>query len=154
MRQPGKNPEDPLRVCERLEKKLDLLKNFYSATASIKKCFDSGDVEHIDSLIYEREKCMDTIDRLDACLLESHSGNPTHFSSLPAKTKALIESMNGGIEKTLGEISALDKECNMVAASRFNILQQELLTVNRDRQGLQGYRDNKSQAPRFLNMKL
>jgi len=154
MRSPGKNTEDPLKICECLEKKLDILKDFYSATASIKKCFDSWEVEEVDSLIQERAKCMDTVDRIDDYILKIQSDNPTNLSSLPDQNRSLIEILTGGIEKTLRDISALDKKCNIAAALQLGILKQALLETMRDSHGLQGYRNNKPQVSRFLDMKL
>ena len=153
-RSPGKHPEDPLRICECLEKKLDSLRNFYLATASVKKTVDCGEADRIDNLIHEREKCMDIIDRIDDYMQKTGSDKPAYFSSLPDKTKAMIKALGGRIEKTLKEISALDKECNTAAALRIGILQQELLKTMRDRHGFQGYGDNKHRIPRFLDMKL
>jgi hypothetical protein len=148
------NHEDPLGICEYMGKKLDALRIFYSVTESIKKILDSGDVDDIDRLILERQKCMDTIGRIDDYIVKIRNDNPAYLSSRPDKTKALRKILNGKIEKTLKEICALDKENSMTAASHHDAVRQELLKMIHNRHGLHGYRDNNTQKPRFLDMKL
>lgn len=148
------NYEDPLGICECMEKKLDALSIFYSVTASIKKILDSGDVVDIDSLFQERQKCIDIIDRIDTYIVKIRNDNPTYLSSRPDRTKTLRKVLNGKIEKTLKEIFALDKENSMIADSHRDAVRQELLKIIHNRHGFHGYRDNISQKPRFLDMKL
>ncbi len=150
----GKNPEDPLRICECLVKKLDSLRNFFSATVSINKTFASGEAANIDGLIQEREKYMELIDRIDAYIRKIREDKPAYLSSLPDKTRTLIKDLYRRIERILGEISAVDKECNAVAVTRTGIMQRELLKMTQDRHGLQGYRGAISRTPRFLDVKL
>ncbi|MCG6537202.1 MAG: hypothetical protein L7F78_21450 [Syntrophales bacterium LBB04] len=147
------NYEDTLGISECMEKKLDSLRNFYSVTISIKKTLDSGDVDDIDSLIQERERYIGIIDRIDDYVLKIRNDKPTYFSSLADKTRNLIRVLTGRIEKTLKEISALDKENSKAAATHLHAIQQELLKINHDRHGLHGYRNN-IREPRFLDMKL
>ena len=147
------NPEDPLQVAECLEKKLNLLKHFYFATASLKKSFDSGEVEQIDVLFQEREKYKNIIDRIDDHIRKIRSDEPRHFSSLPDKTKMLIAALTDKIEKTLKEISALDKACNGAASSRHELVKKELLEIMSARQAMKGHHGNKPHAPRFLDIR-
>ena len=147
------NPEDNLQVAECLEKKLSSLKHFYFATAALKKSFDSGEVEQIDALLQEREKYKDMVDRIDDHIHKIRSDEPRHFSSLPDKTRTLIAALTDSIEKTLKEISALDKICNSAASSRHQLLKKALLEIMSARQVVQGYHGNKPHAPRFLDIR-
>ena len=154
MRSAVKNQEDPLSIRDCVERKLNAFKKFYSATESIKNAIDAGEVDQIEGIIQERRKYMDIIDRIDDYMLKTRRDKPAHVSSLNDETRAQIQTLTDGIKKVLGDISALDKECNIAAASRLSILKQELLKVTQNRHDLQHYHASIPQAPRFLDMQL
>ncbi len=151
---PVKNQEYQPSLHDCMEKKLNAFKQFYSASVVLKQHIDAGEVDQIDSIIQERRKYMDIIDRINDYILKIGRGTSSHVSSLNDEARAQIQVLTDGIGKTLRAISALDKECTIAGASRLGILKQELLKLNKNRHDLPNYYESIPQTPRFLDMKL
>lgn len=154
MRSPKMNPQNSPSIANCVELKLNAFKRFYSATVALKKHIDAGEVDEIANIIQERQKYMDIIDRIDNYIRKIRRDDPAHVSSLADETRGQIGTLTDEIGKALREISALDKECNIAAASRLDNLKQELLKAMQSQHNLRNYHDGAPHISKFLDVKL
>ena len=147
------NPGDPLGLCETLEGKALAFRRFLDATVALKGALEAEHAGKIETLLEERDSCIERINAMDGYIRRISGENPSYYARLSAKRRERLRQLSALIEKVLDQMAEINKECLASATLRIRMIQTELSGTICGRQGLRGYARREG-APRFINTTL
>ena len=145
------NPGDPLGICDSLERKMEILKQFLSATTALREALPNQNPGEIDSHIQMRENCIIRINAIDDCIRQLLEKDPSYLKRLSVFRKEKIEKITSSIEDLLDQIKAVNKECIGSASRHLQVIQDEMSQTVSHRHNLQSTY-GKGSVPRFLSI--
>jgi hypothetical protein len=140
---------DLTRLCELLEQKIAIFKDFMSATTSLKDMIEQHNVEAVEMLIVRRHNLMIFINKLDAAIRRIRETNPSYKAP---GTRKRIQSLMATLEQVINKTQRLNQHCEAAAEHELDKLRNDLSGIGHSQTSFKGYKD-KSGEPRFLDVK-
>jgi hypothetical protein len=136
-------------LCELLEQKIDIFKDFISATACLKDMIEQHNVEAVEMMFARRHDYTTFIDRVDDAIRRFREENPSYEAP---ETRKRIQSLTKILENVIGKTLRLNQDCEAAAEDELDKLRNDLSGLSHSQKGFTGYR-GKSGEPRFLDVK-
>ena len=140
---------DLSRLCELLEQKTAVFKDFMSATASLKDMIEQHNVEAIKMLIARRHDYITFIGRVDEAIHRIREGYPSY--EVP-ETRKRIQSFIKNLENVISKTLRLNQDCEAAAEDELDKLRKDISGIGHSQMWFKGYKGN-SGEPRFLDVK-
>ena len=146
-----------MRIYDLLEQKLNAFERFLSATTSLRDMPDfQNNREKIVSLINERQRCINTIDKIDGRIHKIRREGPSLVSRVPNETRGKITrlaTMIGDIATKAGQIT---KECEAMLTLWHDDIKNQMIHIRQGRNGIHSRADKayRTRQPKFLDMTL
>jgi hypothetical protein len=140
---------DLSRLCELLEQKTAIFKDFMSATASLKDMIKQHNVEAIKMLMAQRRDYITFIGRVDEAISKIRKRHPSY--EVP-ETRKRIQSLIKTLESMISKTMRLNQDCEVTAEDELDKLRNDLSGIGNSQMWFKGYSGN-SGEPRFLDVK-
>jgi hypothetical protein len=127
-----------------LENKVKACEDFLSATLLLKEALENEKMTRVNELIKRREGLMKIIEGLD---LKIDHDRRADSSDHNGRTARLLEDLRG----ILKQIISANRQCDVIAAGRCENMRNDLTSIQRKKEGLQGYGYGRQQLPKFFN---
>ena len=137
------------RLCELLEQKIAVFKDFMSATTSLKDMIEQHNVEAVEMLIVRRRNLMVIINKLDAAIRRIREANPSYEAP---ETRKRIRSLMASLEHVINKAQQLNQDCEAATEDELDKLKNDLSMIGHSQTWFKGYK-GKSGEPRFLDIK-
>ena len=137
------------RLCELLEHKIAVFKDFMSATESLKDMIELHNVDAVEMIIARRHDYMSVIDRIDDEIRKIRKSN---FPYTCPETRKRIDALTKTLESMIKKTLRLNQSCEKAAENELDLLRVDLSKVSNSRKWFKGYRGNDGE-PRFLDVK-
>jgi len=135
---------------ETLEQKLQVCDDFLTVTLSLKKALENDETQAMEDLIKRREQLIATIDGLDRRMTRyARAGS---VDRRPAIVRQM-DKATGELSERLKQIVSVNHQCEAIASGRREGLKNEMIGINREGEGLQGYARGMQRMPKFLNIR-
>jgi vacuolar-type H+-ATPase subunit I/STV1 len=134
-----------------LEQKLDVFRDFLSATMILKELTDSeDDMKKIELLIDKRRSCINKIDKIDNRINRTRK----EIITLPLETKKEITKIVTMIDDTAVKAVHTNKEFETMLRVHHNDIRNQMLKARHSRDGVKEYvrRTFERNQPRFLDV--
>jgi hypothetical protein len=148
-RKPEKVSSDLSRLCELLEYKIAVFKDFISATASLKDMITEHNAEAVEMIIARRHDCISLIGRVDDEILKIRKANPSYEAP---ETRKRIQSLMKTLENMIAKTLRLNQDCEAAAESELDKLRNDLSELGHSQKGVKGYRGKSGELPRFMDV--
>ena len=136
-----------------LEEKIFLFYSYRNTTLKMKEVLDLNDHSVLQNCIRKRQGLIGQIDRIDNSILALNlSDKPGNFSGDKIDDEVVLESKN--LEKLLVDISELDNQCIILAQTERNKLKDGILSYQKRRKGVVGYRSSGDAPARFVDTQI
>jgi len=136
-------------LCDLLEQKIAIFKDFMSVTASLKDMIEQHNVEAIEMLIARRHKYITFIGRVDEAIRRIREAHPSYEAP---KTRKRIQSLMTTLESLINKTARLNQDCEATTEDELDKLKNDLSGIGHSQTWFKGYRGN-SGEPRFLDVK-
>ncbi|MBW1707312.1 MAG: hypothetical protein JRJ86_19485 [Deltaproteobacteria bacterium] len=143
-----KNVNTGKEICSVLEKKLSLFKRYLSVTKKMEETLKDKKESNLGSLVSERQDCINKIDKINTPTLPS----PLEGEGL-SEGEGLINGYLKDIRNIMEAIAPIDREIAVMVREEGESIKTELLNMRNVRQAAQGYKNEGTYSPRFLDMK-
>jgi hypothetical protein len=140
---------DLSRLCELLEQKIAIFRDFMSATISLKDMIEQHNVEAIEMLIARRHEYIMLIGRVDEAIRRIREAKPSYEAP---ETRKRIQSLMTTLENLINKTVRLNQDCEVTAEDELDILKNDLSGLDNRQTWFKSYR-GKSGEPRFLDVK-
>ncbi|MGA3207226.1 MAG: hypothetical protein ABSE05_05330 [Syntrophales bacterium] len=140
---------DLSRLCELLEQKTAVFKDFMSATASLKDMIEQHNVEAIQMLIARRHDYITFIGRVDEAIRRIREAHPSY--EVP-ETRKRIQSLIKTLENMISKTLRLNQDCEAAAEDELDKLRNDLSGIGHSQMWFKGYSGNSGES-RFLDVK-
>jgi hypothetical protein len=137
------------KLCELLEQKIAIFKDFLSATTSLKDMIEQHNVEAIEMLIARRHEYITLIGKVDKAIRRIREANPSYEAP---ETRKRIQSLMTTLENLINKTVRLNQDCEVAAEDELDILKNDLSGLDNRQMWFKSYR-GKSGEPRFLDVK-
>jgi hypothetical protein len=148
---PSPASADLSRLCQLLERKIVIFKDFMSATESLKDMIVENNAEAVDMIIIRRRNLIAAIDTIDCEILKIRKEkSPEEVLHVPEGRKrvhSLVKTLENMINKTI----QLNQSCEIAAEHELNKLRDDLSGISHNLRRFRGYRN--PIEPRFLDVK-
>jgi len=145
-------------VSELLDRKREAFARFLAATRQLQKEEELGDLTHMNTVLQQRDACMDIIDRMDRRIERITADDPSYVSTLPPDERDRIRTIMQEIEIAAREASTLTTEVESRLAARRTetgtLLKRMVRSRRRDFQGYGHKKTGDIAGPRFLDIRL
>ena len=123
---------------------------FQSATRFLKKAIETEEMEAVNQLIKRREELIGDIDGLDRRINRYWHSVPLDQRPAIIRRVARISDDLGG---KLRQINSANQDCTAIAAHSCKVLRNNLMVINQEKEGLQGYAGMTQRIPKFLSVR-
>lgn len=137
-----------------LKQKLAVFSEFRSATASLKECLLSQDMQQVDRLIRHRQKLIRVIDELDVQMENTAAPSRALTADMGQNHERIMSGLWETLEKTMAAVIQLNEDCTIMAVSLRDETGKELQGISNQRLARKGYagEENGARRPsRLLN---
>jgi hypothetical protein len=142
---------DISELCGLLEKKINIFKDFISATVSLKDMIKEHHVEAVEMMIAQRHNHIAVINRIDAEIRMIRETNPSYEAMLNPEMRKRIQSLLKMVENCISKTMRLNKDCEAAAEDELHKLRNGLSRLGQREKSFKGYA-GKSWEPRFLDV--
>ncbi|MCX5855197.1 MAG: hypothetical protein NTZ24_11645 [Deltaproteobacteria bacterium] len=132
-----------------LTQKLQACNDFLTATLNLKKAFEDDEAQAVTDLIKRREELIGLIDHLDHWIDRYRQADA--FDANTATTGEMVK-IAEELHERLRQIDSTNRECEVIAAGRYEALRKEMAIINRNEEALQGYAAHRQRIPKFLSI--
>jgi hypothetical protein len=146
------------KICFLLKKKLELFKKYLSLTERIKETSASGDnidASQLRLFLHKRQDCINSIDTIDETIKKAM--NKKHFSgkyhNVSERFREILDPYLKGIKEIMEKIDCMDRGSLVMVKEETEHFKTELLKIRKFRQAMHGYKKDKRNFPRFLDIK-
>ncbi len=129
-----------------LEEKVKACGEFLSATLLLKAALESEEMTTVDRLLGRRQVLIGIIDGVDRRIGQDRR-------AIPPENKRRIAILSEDLKEVLRQITSANRECDAIASGRCEGLRNEMISINRKEEGLQGYAGGAQPMPKFLNIR-
>jgi hypothetical protein len=140
---------DLSKLCELLEQKIAIFRDFMSTTTSLKDMIEQHNVEAIEMLIARRHEYITLIGRVDKAIRRIREANPSYEAP---ETRKRIQSLMTTLENLINKTVRLNQDCEVAAEDELDTLKNDLSGLGHRQKWFKGY-GGKSGEPRFLDVK-
>jgi len=140
-------------ICSILEKKLSLFKKYLAVTERMKKSLKDRKESNLGGLVSERQDCINKIDGISLSIERIIKVNSKEYHIASDKFRDLIEGYLNNIRNIMETIAPIDREMAVLVREEGENIKSELLKMRNVRQASQGYKNEGTCSPRFLDMK-
>ncbi|MBW1796833.1 MAG: hypothetical protein JRJ21_00225 [Deltaproteobacteria bacterium] len=148
-----KNVNTGKKICSVLEKKLALFKRYLSVTKRMKETLKDKEESNLEGLVSERQDCINKIDGIGLSMEKIVKANSEKYHIASDKFRGLIEGYLKDIKNIIETIAPIDRELMVMVREEGGSIKNELLKMRNVRQAAQGYKNERTYSPRFLDMK-
>jgi len=148
-----KNVNTGKEICSVLEKKLALFKRYLSVTKRMKETLKDKEASNLGGLVSERQDCINKIDGISLSMEKIVKANSEKYHIASDKFRGLIEGYLKSIRNIMETIAPIDREMAVLVREEGESIKSELLKMRNVRQASQGYKNEGTYSPRFLDMK-
>jgi hypothetical protein len=139
------------RLCGLLERKINIFKDFISATVSLKDMIKEHNVEAVEMMIARRHDHLVFINRIDDEIRMIRETNPSYQATLNPEMRKRIQSLLKTVENCINKTMRLNGDCEAAAEDELQKLRNGLSRLGQHDQSFKGY-VGKSWEPRFLDV--
>jgi hypothetical protein len=149
---PEKVSADISRLCRLLEKKIVILKDFLSATASLKDMIKQHNMEAVETMIARRHDHITVINKMDEAIRRFREANPSYDTMMTPEMRKRIQSLTKTLENMINKTIQLNKDCEATTEDELDKLKYDLSGFGHSLTWFKSYRV-KAIEPRFLDVK-
>ena len=139
-------------ICSILEKKLSLFKRYLSITKRMKESLKDKEKSSLVVLVSERQDCINKIDGISLSIERIIKAGSEKGEGLGGG-EGLIDDCLASIKNIMKTIAPIDREMAVLVREEGESIKSELLKMRNVRQASQGYKNEGTYSPRFLDMK-
>ena len=133
-----------------LEQKLQVCDDFLTVTLSLKKALENDETQAVTDLLKRREQLIATMDGLDGRMTRyARAGSVDRRAAIVRQ----MDKITGELNERLKQIVSANQQCEAIASGRCEGLRNEMISINRKEEGLQGYARGTQRMPKFLNIR-
>jgi len=139
-----------------LEQKAASFQTFITATESLTTSLDSRvDIKEIQSVLAERHRCMQSIDKIDQGIATFLKDKGHHLDTLPHADKERMNSLTKTVATAASDAFRKNKDLEMRMSHSRAVLSNEMLKIIKSKHGVEGYLPSTRQnrTPRFLDVR-
>lgn len=138
------NPSDEIYTM--LVRKRKVFDEFLSVTGLLRHALEDEDLVAVNRLIERRDELIPIIDDINNNIRQ---GQADRGSFVDERMREVSECLY----ERLMQITAVNQECNTIAASRCEDLKKEMATVHQNEEGLHVYAGKTQGIPKFLSVR-
>lgn len=138
-------------LCGLLEQKIAILKDFMSATVSLKDMIIEHNAEAVELLIARRYSLITVIDTIDCEIRRIREESSLHETMRTPEGRKRVQSLLKTLENMINKTMRLNQSCETSAEDELNKLRDDLSGLGHNSTWFKGYRN--SREPRFLDVK-
>jgi t-SNARE complex subunit (syntaxin) len=146
-----------LDLHDLLQQKLNAFTEFLSATIALQELSGSeNDLKRINSLINNRQDCINIIDRIDDEINRLRKENRAFISTLPREERERIKVIAEKLDDTTSKAAHVNSKLKKMIRFKHDDIKNQLLKMRHTWRGIQGYsgKGHKTHEPRFLDVRL
>jgi len=146
------------KICFLLKEKLELFKRYLSLTEGIKETSTSGDnidVSQLRVFLHERQDCINSIDTIDGTIKKAINGKnfSGKYYNVSGRFREILDPYLKGIKAIMEKIDYMDRGSLVMVKEETEHFKTELLKIRKFRQAMHGYKKDKRNFPRFLDIR-
>ena len=148
---PSSASADLSRLCQLLEQKIAIFKDFVSITESLKDMIVENNTEAVELIIARRHKLITAIDTIDCEIRRIREEKTLQEVLRTPEGRKRVQSLVKNLENMINKTMRLNQSCETAAEDELNKLRDDLSGLGHSLKWFKGYRNPRE--PRFLDVK-
>jgi hypothetical protein len=150
-KKPSSASADLSRLCQLLERKIAIFKDFMSATESLKDMIMEHNAEAVELIIARRHNLITAIDTVDCEIRRIREEKSLQEVLRTPEGRKRVQSLVKNLENMINKTMRLNQSCETAAEDELNKLRDDLSGLGHSLKWFKGYRNPRE--PRFLDVK-
>jgi hypothetical protein len=148
---PSTTSADLSRLCQLLEQKIAIFKDFVSVTESLQDMIMEHNAEAVELIIARRHNLITAINTIDGEIRRIKGERALHEALHTPGERKRVQFLLKTLENMINKTMRLNQSCETAAEDELNKLRDDLSGLGHSSTWFKGYRN--SREPRFLDVK-